>query len=165
MGDGPWFGDFIIGLWAERVVHADPCDCNEDEEEVGPECMKASGGKPAVLRSGGAFAEQLVVVLPSHEEIDRADGDEPPFVAVRADAWAPEERPVGEHAVVYGDGPARCTKCLTDLSWSLHAGYGPCPSRMERRWVTPWEPVPQEDAGSGDTGAASGLSGESRSGQ
>lgn len=58
-----WVGQYMVGTWTDHVVHAEPCDCDEDEEVVGDRCMEVSGGYRALLTDGGAFAPQLAMRL------------------------------------------------------------------------------------------------------
>lgn len=81
-----------------------------------------------------------------------------------------EERPVGEHDF----GKDGCCVVCGVLDMDVEYPTDHCTSERERRWVTPWEPVPQEDEkglgwadtagsrGSGVTGAAGAESGEAR---
>jgi hypothetical protein len=56
-------GAYLLGAWAVDITHAEPCDCDLDEENLGDRCAKASGAAPGLLEDGGAFAAQLVAPL------------------------------------------------------------------------------------------------------
>lgn len=59
-----WVGRFNLGRWADYVVHADPCDCDEDEEELGKRCAVASNAVPALFNDEGAHGFSLAAKLP-----------------------------------------------------------------------------------------------------
>lgn len=73
-------GPYCLGTWANELVHADPCDCDLDEENAGARCMANSDWRWAVLADGGAFAPRPVVLLP------RVPPPQP-----EADDWQPPE--------------------------------------------------------------------------
>lgn len=75
-------GPYSLGTWANELVHADPCDCDLDEENAGPECIANSDWRWAVLADGGAFAPRPVVLLPRR-----------PPPQPEADDWRPPELP------------------------------------------------------------------------
>lgn len=60
-----WIGPFCLGRWAEEVVHADPCDCELDDEELGTRCGRKSGARPALFRDEGAHGFSLATMLSS----------------------------------------------------------------------------------------------------
>lgn len=59
-----WIGRYCLGLWADDVDHADPCDCDHDEEQLGDRCAIASGADPALLNDEGAHGFSLATKLP-----------------------------------------------------------------------------------------------------
>lgn len=76
-------GDYLLGLWAENVVHANPCDCDLEEEHLGSRCAEASGARPALLQDQGGFAPSPLMYLPPLLDEPPQDGS-PPYVAVEA---------------------------------------------------------------------------------
>lgn len=73
-------GPYQITQWTEDVNHADPCDCDLDEEEVGDDCMANSEWTYAVVVDGGAFAPRLILLLPRQVPA-QPEHDGPPLVA------------------------------------------------------------------------------------
>lgn len=59
-------------------------------------------------------------------------------------ALTPEERPVGEHDFSGTGRAGTCRVCGVSDNVGTWAAGPTCPSKRERRWVTPWETVPQE---------------------
>lgn len=59
-----WIGRYNLGEWADPVQHAEPCDCDHDEEQLGARCAKASNAQPALLADEGAHGFSLATVLP-----------------------------------------------------------------------------------------------------
>ena len=59
-----WIGCFNLGRWADEVVHAEPCDCDFDEEAMGKRCADASGAGPALFNDEGAHGFSLATKLP-----------------------------------------------------------------------------------------------------
>ena len=57
-------GPYLLGRWTEEVRHVEPCDCDEDEGNTGPNCMDNSDWTYAVL-ADGSFTT-LVRKLPRH---------------------------------------------------------------------------------------------------
>lgn len=74
-------GPYSLTQWTEDVQHADPCDCDEDDETVGERCMVNSEWTYAVVVDGGAFAPQLVLTLPRTPP-EQPDNGGAPMVAV-----------------------------------------------------------------------------------
>lgn len=68
-------GPYSFGRWANELVHADPCDCDLDEENAGERCMDGSDWRWAVLVDGGAFAPRPVVLLPRRPPPQPEDDD------------------------------------------------------------------------------------------
>lgn len=54
---------YHIGKWTANVAHAEPCDCNLDEEWVGDACIENSVWCWALLRDEGGFAPSYVIGL------------------------------------------------------------------------------------------------------
>ena len=54
---------YSVGQWTEHVSHVDPCDCDEGEETAGHNCMANSEWSWALMRDGGAFADEFVMAL------------------------------------------------------------------------------------------------------
>ncbi len=77
-------GPYIVTQWTEDVRHADPCDCDLDEELVGDACMANSEWTYAVTVDGGAFAPRLILTLPKRPP-EQPDHDGPPLVATEPD--------------------------------------------------------------------------------
>ena len=75
-----WHGEYTMGRWAPEVRHADPCDCDEENEEAGEACMDNSEWTFAVFAAGGAFGERLIVALPRTPPEPDDDYTEPAFV-------------------------------------------------------------------------------------
>lgn len=63
VGPHGWIGEFQLGRWTADVHHAEPCDCDEDEN-VGPSCAALSDMEPALLRDEGAHGYSLGTYLP-----------------------------------------------------------------------------------------------------
>ncbi len=63
-GPHGWIGRYNLGEWADPVQHAEPCDCDHDEEQLGARCAKASHAQPALLADEGAHGFSLATVLP-----------------------------------------------------------------------------------------------------
>lgn len=68
-----WIGRYNLGQWADPVQHADPCDCDHDEEQLGDRCAKTSGAQPALLNDEGAHGFSLATVLPLGAAVAVAD--------------------------------------------------------------------------------------------
>lgn len=57
-------GPYLLGQWTAEINHVDSCDCDEDDEDVGENCMLNSDWSYAVLADGGSFAPRLIARLP-----------------------------------------------------------------------------------------------------
>lgn len=56
-------GPYYFGKWASEINHADPCDCDEDNENAGDNCMANSVWTYAVFVDSGEWP-RLIVRLP-----------------------------------------------------------------------------------------------------
>lgn len=54
---------YTLGRWTEDLQHADPCDCDEDEETAGTRCLDNSPWRWALLRDEGGFAPSFAFAL------------------------------------------------------------------------------------------------------
>ncbi len=74
-------GPYMLLHWTNDIRHAEPCDCDLDEETAGERCMANSEWTYAVCVDGGAFAPRLILELPRRPPV-QPDHDGPPLVAV-----------------------------------------------------------------------------------
>jgi hypothetical protein len=54
---------YTVGQWTEEVRHAEPCDCNLDEEEAGERCMANSRSYWALMLDEGAHGWSMAFPL------------------------------------------------------------------------------------------------------
>lgn len=59
-----WIGAYNLGRWADDLRHADPCDCDEDEEQAGDRCLANSEWSHAIFTDAGAHGFALATTLP-----------------------------------------------------------------------------------------------------
>ena len=67
---------YSIGKWTENVIHAEPCDCDEDEESVGDTCMAQSSSRWALLRDEGAHGWSLAGYLSGDDRLGDDDDED-----------------------------------------------------------------------------------------
>lgn len=77
-------GPYMLTQWTDDIRHADPCDCDLDDETAGEACMANSEWDYAVVVDGGAFAPRIIVRLPKRPPEQR-DDDYDPLIAVAPD--------------------------------------------------------------------------------
>lgn len=61
---------YMVGEATDHVVHAEPCDCDEDEESVGTACMAASESYRGLLHDEGAHGMSVVGMLQGPNDIN-----------------------------------------------------------------------------------------------
>lgn len=74
-------GPYMLLHWTDDIRHAEPCDCDLDNETAGEACMANSEWTYAVCVDGGAFAPRLILTLPRRPP-EQPDHDGPPLLAI-----------------------------------------------------------------------------------
>jgi len=69
---------FTVGKWTDDVRHAEPCDCDLDEEQVGDRCIEASDWYWALMKDEGAHGWSLAYRLDANrEDVSTTERDQP----------------------------------------------------------------------------------------